>query len=113
MARKHGTPALRDVANTSNAGYFMAIKTAKNKYWSSFLLSATPQTLWTAKKFAYGLPPPRFPSLPGAETPQRMNVSLLDHFLPPKEPFFPPPRLRPDKKAPPLTKEEIATALSM
>jgi len=112
MARKHGTPALRDVVHISKEGYFKAIKTAKNKHWSSFLLSATPQTLWTAKKFAYGRAPPRFPSLPGAETRQKMNDVLLDHLLPPKEPFSPPPRLRPDKKAPPLTKEEIATALS-
>jgi len=41
-ARKHGTPALRDVANVSKAGYFKAIKTVKNKHWSSFLLNATP-----------------------------------------------------------------------
>jgi len=32
MARKHSTPALRDVANVSKAGYFKAIKTAKNKH---------------------------------------------------------------------------------
>jgi len=50
--------------------------------------------------------------LPGAETPQQMNDVLFDHFFPPKEPFSPPPRLRPDKKAPPLTNEEIPTALS-
>ena len=91
MARNHGTPALRDVAHISKAGYLRAIKTAKNKHWSSFLLSATPQTLWTAKKFAFGRAPPRFPSLPGAETPQQMNKVLLGHFFPPREPFSPPP----------------------
>ena len=43
-----------------------------------------------------------------------MNEVLLDHLFPPKEPFSPPPppRLRPDKKGPPLTKEEIAGGLS-
>jgi len=41
-----------------------------------------------------------------------MNKVLLDHFFPPKEAFSPPPRLRPYKKAPPLTGEEISTALS-
>ena len=112
MARKHRTPALQDVAHISKVGYFKAIKTAKNKHWSYFLLSATPQTLWTAKKFAYGRARPHFSSLPGAETPQKMNNVLLDHFFVPREPFSPPPRLRPDKKAPPLTNEEIATALS-
>jgi len=103
---------LRDVANVWKAGYCKAIKTAKNKHWSSFLLSATPQTLWTAKKFAYGRAPPRFPSLPGAETSQQMNEVLLTHFFTLKEPFSPLPRLQPDKKVPPLTKEEIATAFS-
>jgi len=112
VARKHGTPALRDVAHISKPGYFKAIKTGKNKPWSSFLLSATPQTLWMAKKFAYGRAPPRFPSVPGAEAPQQMNNVLLDHVFPLKKPFSPPPRLRPDKHAPPLTNEEIPMALS-
>ena len=63
-ARKQDTPHMREVAGTSKAGYFKAIKAAKNKHWSSFLLAATPQSLWTAKRFAYGRPaalplPPR------------------------------------------------------
>ena len=99
LARNHGTPALWDVANTSKAGYFKAIKTAKNKHWSSFYLGATAQSLWATKKFTYGRTPSRFPSLPGAETPQQINKVLLDHFFPPNEPFAPPPRLRPYKKA--------------
>jgi len=111
-AKKHDTPHMRKVAGTSKAGYFKAIKAAKNQHWSSFLLTATPQSLWTAKKVAYGRAQPRFPSLPEAETPQQMNSVLLDHFFPPKEPFAPPPRLRPNKSAPPLTTDEIAAALS-
>jgi len=111
-ARKNDTPRMREVAGTSKAGYFKAIKAAKNKHWSSFLLTATPQSLWTAKRFAYGRAQPRFPSLPGAETPQQMNNVLLDHFFPLKEPLSPPPRLRPHKSAPPLTTNEIAAALS-
>jgi len=111
-AKKHDTPHMREVANTSKAGYFKAIKAAKNKHWSSFLLTATPQSLWTAKRFAYGRSQRRFPSLPGAETPQQMNQVLLDHFFSPKEPFTPPLRLRPHRTAPPLTTEEIAAALS-
>jgi len=68
LAPKQGTSALRETANMSRSGYFKAIKVAKNKHWSSFLLSATLQNLWTAKRFASGRAPPRFPSLPGAET---------------------------------------------
>jgi len=111
-ARKHNTPHMREVAGTSKMGYFKAIKAAKNKHWSSFLLAATPQSLWIAKRFAYGRAQPGFPSLPGAETPQQMNSVLLDHFFPPKEPFSPPPRLRPNRSAPPLKTDEIAAALS-
>jgi len=111
-ARKHDTPHMWEVAGTSKAEYFKAIKAAKNRHWSSFLLAATPQSLWTAKRFAYGRAQPRFPSLPVAKTPQQMNSVLLDHFFPPKEPFSPPPRLRPHKLVPPLTTDEIAAALS-
>jgi len=106
------TPHMREVAGTSNRAYFKAIKAAKNKHWSSFLLTATPQSLWTAKRFAYGRAQPRFPYIPGADTPHQMNSVLLDHFFPPKEPFTPPPWLRPHKTAPRLTMEEIASALS-
>ena len=111
-ARKHDTPHRGVVAGTSKAGYFKAIKTAKNKQWSSFLLTATLQSLWTARRFAYGRAQLRFPSLAGAETPQPMNSVLLDLFFPPNEPFSPPPRLGPHKAVPPLTTDEIAAALS-
>jgi len=111
-ARKNDTPHMRELGGTSKAGYFKAIKAAKNKHWCSFLLAATPQSLWRAKRFAYGRAQPRFPSLPGAETPQQMNTVLLNHFFYPKEPCSPPPRLRPHKSAPSLTTEEIDAALA-
>jgi len=111
-ARKHDNPQMREVAGTSKAGYFKAIKAAKNKHWSSFLMTATPESLWTAKRFSSGRAQPRFPSLPGAATPLQMNNVLLDHFFPPKEPFSPPPRLRPNKSAPLLTTDKIASALA-
>jgi len=56
--------------------------------------------------------PTPFSSLPGTETPKQINDLLLDPLFPPKEIFPPPARLRPDKKAPPLTQEVIVTALS-
>jgi len=112
VAKKHDTPHMREVAGSSKAGYFKAIKAAKNKHWSSCLLTATPQSLWTAKRFAYGRAQPRCPSLPGAETLQQMNDLLLEHFFSLKEPFSPPPRLRLHNSVPPRTTEEIAAALS-
>jgi len=75
-------------------------------------MTATPHSLWTAERFANGRAQPRFPSLPGAETPSQMNNVLLDHFFPPKEPFSPPPRLSPNKSAPPVTTDEIVSALA-
>ena len=93
---------MREVAGTSKGGYFKAVKGAKNKHWFSFLLTATPQSLWTATRFAFGRAQPRFPSLPVAETLQQINNVLLDHFFPPKEPFSPPPRLRLHRLVPPL-----------
>jgi len=41
-----------------------------------------------------------------------MNDVLLDHFFPPKEPFAPPPSLRPHRTAPPRRTEEIADSLA-
>jgi len=87
LARKQGTSAVRESVNVSRLGYFKAIKVVKNKHLSSFLLWATSQNLWTAKRFASGRAPPRFPSLPRAETPQQINEPLLSHYFPPKAAF--------------------------
>jgi len=112
LFRKQGTMVVREAANIAGTGYFKAIKAAKNRHWSSFLLSATSQNLWMAKRFASGRAPPRFPSLPGAETPQQMNEALLGHFFPPKAAISPPPRLRPHGSTPSLSRQEIARVLS-
>jgi len=53
--------ALLALARAAGTAYFKAIKKAKRDHWSTFLASATPQMVWTAKKFAIGRPPPRFP----------------------------------------------------
>jgi len=45
----------------ARSAYFKCIKKVKRDNWSSFLASATPQTLWTAKKLAVGRPLSRFP----------------------------------------------------
>jgi len=69
-------------ARVARCAYFKALKKAKRDYWSSFLATATPQTVWTAKKLAVGRPPPRFAELPGASTPPQLNQALLNHFFP-------------------------------
>ena len=45
-------------ARAVRSAYFKAIEKAKRAHWSSFLASATPQTVWTAKKLAVGRPLP-------------------------------------------------------
>ena len=66
----------------ARAPYLKAINKAKRDHWSSFLACATPQNVSTAKKFAVGRPPPRFPGLPCPSTPPELNKGLLDHFFP-------------------------------
>jgi len=52
------------------------------QHWSDFLEMVTPQTIWAAKTLAICRPPLRFPELPGASTPLKLNLALLNHFLP-------------------------------
>jgi len=53
--------ALLASARAARTAYFKAIKKAKRDHWSAFLATATPQTVWTAKKFTVGRPPPVSP----------------------------------------------------
>jgi len=94
------------------SAYFKAIKRAKRDHWSSFLASATPQTVWTAKKLAIGRPQPRFPELPGASTPPELNQALLSHFFPGAQARVPNTVLLPFKDCPPLSKDEVGRALA-
>jgi len=105
-------PSLLASARAARASYFKAIKKAKRDHWSSFLAAATPQTVWTAKKFAVGRPPPRFPELPGASTPVELNKALLDHFFPGRPPGPRDTILLPFADCQALATEEISTALA-
>jgi len=101
-------------ARTARSSYFKAIKKAKRDHWSSFLASATPQTVWTAKKLAVGGPPPlRFPELPGASTPPELNRALLDHFSAGERAGFLDTILLPFKECLPLAADEIGRALAL
>jgi len=77
---------------SSRRTYFKAIASAKRTNWSDFLSSATPRSILTAKRFAFGRPPQRFPDLPGASNPAEVAETFLDHFFPYKPP--PPTLLR-------------------
>ena len=104
--------ALLASARAARTAYFKAIKKAKRDHWSVFLATATPQTVWTAKKFAVGRPPPRFPELLGATTPPELNRALLDHFFPgdPIGSFN--SVLLPFRDCPALAADEIGRALA-
>jgi len=99
-------------ARAARSAYFKAIKRAKRGHWSSFLASATPQTVWTAKKRAVGRPPHRFPDLPGASTAQELNQALLSHFFPGEPPRLVDTILLPFRDCPPLSADEIGSALA-
>jgi len=104
--------ALLASARAARSAYFKAIKKAKRDHWSSFLASATPQTVWTAKRFAVGRPPPRFPELPGASTPPELNKAHLNHFFPGEPAGFTDTILLPFRKCLPLAPDKVSRALA-
>jgi len=112
LSRLDPSPLNWSNVKSSRRTYFKAIASAKKGHWSDFLSSATPRSVWTAKRFAFGRPPQRFPDLPGASNPAEVAETLLDHFFPSKPP--PPPLLRLTRYEDytPLTSEEIYRALS-
>jgi len=104
--------ALLALARAARTAYFKAIKKAKRDYWSAFLASATPQTVWTAKRYAVGRSPPRFPELPGATTPLELTSALLDHFFPGEPARHFDSILLPFRDCPALAVDEVGRALA-
>jgi len=104
--------ALLASGRAARSAYFKAIKKAKRDHWSAFLATATPQTVWTAKKFAIGCPPPRFPELPGATTPLELNEALLDQFFPGEPARNFDSILLPFRDCPALAADEVSRALA-
>ena len=82
--KKHPSDDTIYLARLSKLGYFKAIKQAKGSYWANFLAKTTPQNIWTAKQYVAPRKTPRFPTLPGADTPTAINNALHQHFFPPK-----------------------------
>jgi len=105
-------PPLLASARAARSAYFKAIKKAKRDHWSAFLASATPQTVWTAKRFAVGRPPPHFPELPGSTSPLELNKVLLNHFFPGEPASSVDSILLPFRDCPALTTEEVGRALA-
>ena len=68
--------------------------------------------MWTAKRFAVGRPPPRFPELPGGSTPPELNKALLDHFFPGEPAGFTDTILLPFRECLPLVADEVIRALA-
>ena len=112
LAKEYRTETLVSLARLSRQGYFKGIKKAKNSHWSDFLARTTPHNIWTAKKFVTPRKIPRFPDLPGANSPVEINKALLDHFFPLKPELPPRGCLHRHPSAVPLTKEVIAAALA-
>jgi len=112
ISRLDPSPLNWSNVKSSRKTYFKAIVSAKKAHCSEFLSLATPHSLWTAKRFAFGRPAQRFLDLPGASDPTEVAETLLDHFFPHKPP--PPPlfRLAPYEDYTPLTSEEISRVLS-
>ena len=104
--------ALLASARAARSAYFKAIKKAKRDHWSSFLASATPQTVWTAKRFTVGRPPPRFPELPGTSTRPELNKALLNYFFPGEPAGFADTILLPFRECLPLAPDEVSRALA-
>jgi len=112
IARLDPSPLTWSNVKSSRRTYFKAMASAKKTHLLDFLSSATPRSLWTAKRFAFGRPPQRFPDLCGASDPAEVAETLLDHFFPSK----PPPHLllclTCYEDYTPLTSEEVSRALS-
>ena len=68
--------------------------------------------VWTAKKFAIGRPPPRFPELPGASTPLELDKALLNYFFPGVPVGSLNSVLLPFRDCPALAADEIGRALA-
>jgi len=99
-------------ARAARSTYFKAIKKAKGDHWSCFQASASPHTVWTAKKLTVGRPPHRFPELPGASTPPELNKALLNHFFSGEPASFPNTILLQFKDCLPLAVGEIDRTLA-
>ena len=82
-------------------------------HWAEYLSSLSPSSVWETKKLACGRQPSRFPSFHGKDTPDGINLALLDHFfVAPPPPTLADVNLSPYSDYFPISQEEIASALA-
>ena len=79
--RKRPTTTTASEARSAKSTYFSAVNRAKHSHWRGFLAGADHQTVWKAKRLAGNRTPTRFPSLPGAATPEDTRDRLVEHFF--------------------------------
>ena len=92
--------------------YFKVVSAAKRNYCSDFLVTATLHSVCTAKRFAFGHPPQRFPTLPTANGPEEVAEALLTNFFPLRAPLTHLLSLACHEDYTPLTLEEVSRALA-
>jgi len=112
VSRLDPSPLNWSNVRSSRRTYFKAIASAKKAHWLDFLSSVTPHSRWTAKRFAFGHPPQRFPDLPEASDPAQVAETLLHHLCPLKPPPAPLVHLKCQEDYTPVTSEVISRALS-
>ena len=75
--KNHPNPSSAAEMRAAKSAYFKEVRKAKNKHWSDFLRSTDHRTVWKAKRLAAGAQAPRFPSLPGANSPEEVRDALI------------------------------------
>ena len=110
--KKHPSPSTASEMRAAKTAYFKEVGKAKNKHWGDFLRSTNHQTVWKARRIAAGRAPGRFPSLPGADSPEEVRDALIDHFFPAQAPTHCNTLCPVFKDVPPVTSDEVTRVLS-
>jgi len=92
--------------------YFKTIVSVKKVHWSDFQSSATPHSIWRAKRLPFGCPPQCIPDLLEANNPSQLAERLLAHVLPQRPPSPPLLSLSHYEDYTTLTVEEMSSVLA-
>ena len=75
--KKNPNPSTAAEMRAAKTAYFKEVRKAKNAHWGDFLRSTNHQTVWKARRMAAGPQATRFPSLPGADSPEKVRDALV------------------------------------